>query len=122
MSSNTLREVNNIADVQTTYSRIIGAVVALVGVLGFFMNPILGLLSVNMASNIVHLVGGLLVLWKSGKTTNMVVGWIALIVGIIGFIPGVNVITNSWLGFNTNFHILHIVIGVVSLAVAKMAK
>lgn len=114
--------MNNIADVQNTYSKIIGAVVALVGVLGFFMNPILGLLSVNMASNIVHLVGGLLVIWKSGKTTNLVVGVIALIVGVIGFIPGISVVAEGWLGFNTNFHILHIVIGVVSLAVAKLAK
>jgi len=86
------------------------------------MNPILGLLSVNLYSNIIHLVGGLLVLWKSGKTTNMVVGWIALIVGVIGFIPGVKVIAEGWLGFNTAFHVLHIIIGVVSLAVAKMAK
>lgn len=86
------------------------------------MNPILGLLSVNMASNIVHLVGGLLVFWKAGKTTNLVVGVIALIVGVIGFVPGLEVIAEGWLGFNNNFHYLHIAIGVVSLAVAKLAK
>ncbi len=110
-----------IANVNNTYGKIIGAVVALAGLLGFFMNPILGLLGVNMASNIAHLLGGLLVLWKAGKSTNMILGVIALLVGIIGFVPGISFIATDWLGFNTNFHILHIVIGVVSLAVYKFA-
>ncbi|MBI4150768.1 hypothetical protein HY492_01450 [Candidatus Woesearchaeota archaeon] len=110
-----------IANVNVTYGKIIGAVVALVGLLGFFWNPVLGLLGVNMASNIVHLLGGLLVLWKAGKQANMIVGVIALLVGIIGFVPGISFIATDWLGFNTNFHILHIVIGVVSLAVYKWA-
>lgn len=115
-------EVFAIANVNGTYGKIIGAVVALVGVLGFFMtSPILGLLGVNRASNIIHLLGGLLVIWKSGKTANMWLGVIALLVGIIGFVPGISFIATDWLGFNTNFHILHIVIGVVSLAIYKFA-
>ncbi len=94
---------------------------ALVGLLGFFMNPVLGLLGVNMASNIIHLLGGLVVFWKAGKTANMWVGIIALIVGVIGFVPGISFIATDWLGFDTNFHILHIVIGVVSLGIYKWA-
>jgi hypothetical protein len=113
------KEVFAIANVNSTYGKIIGAVIALVGILGFWKSPVLGLLAVNLWSNIIHLVGGALVFWKAGKQVNMWLGWIALVVGIIGFVPVVNVVTNSWLGFNTNFHILHIVIGVVSLAIAK---
>jgi hypothetical protein len=104
-----------------TYSKIIGAVVALVGILGFFQNPVLGIFGVNLYSNIIHLLGGAIVFWKAGKQTNMILGWFALVVGVIGFVPYLSAITD-FLGFNTAFHILHIVIGVVSLAVAYMAK
>lgn len=74
-----------------------------------------------MYSNIIHLLGGALVFWKAGKTANMWVGIIALLVGIIGFVPGISFIATSWLGFNAAFHWLHIAIGVVSLAVYKFA-
>jgi hypothetical protein len=104
-------EVFAIANVNNTYSKIIGAVVALVGILGFFMtSPLFGLFGVNMYSNIVHLLGGALVFWKAGKSTNM----------IFGFVPYLNVVT-TWLGFNTAFHWLHIAIGVVSLAIYKFS-
>ncbi|MBI4145402.1 hypothetical protein HY493_04330 [Candidatus Woesearchaeota archaeon] len=85
------------------------------------MNPVLGLLGVNMLSNIIHLLGGALVIWKAGKTANMWLGIVALVVGVLGFIPGISFIATDWLGFDTNFHILHIVIGVVSLAIYKWA-
>ena len=110
-----------IANVNNTYSKIIGAVVALVGILGFFMtSPLFGLFGVNTYSNIVHLLGGALVFWKAGKSTNMILGVIALVVGIMGFVPYLSAVT-AWLGFNTAFHWLHIAIGVVSLAVYKFA-
>ncbi len=114
-------EVGPIANINKTYSQVIGAVVALVGVLGFFQNPVLGILGVNIYSNIIHLLGGGVVIWKPGKMTNKVLGIVALVVGAIGFIPGVSVIATDWLGFNTAFHILHLIIGVVSLGVAMWA-
>ena len=114
--------MSSIADVNTMYSRVIGAVVGLVGILGFFMNPVLGILGVNLWSNLIHLIGGAVVIWKPGKMTNMVLGVVALVVGVIGFIPGLSVIATDWLGFNTAFHILHIVIGVVSLGIAQWAE
>ncbi len=115
-------EVSTIANVNQTYSRIIGAVVALVGVLGFFQNPVLGILGVNLYSNIIHLVGGAVVAWKPGKMTNKILGIVALVVGAIGFIPGISFIATDWLGFNTAFHILHLIIGVVSLGIAMWAE
>ena len=114
--------MSGIADANITYSRIIGIVIALIGIIGFFNNPVFGILGVNMASNIVHLLGGLLIAWKPGKGTNNILGWTALVAGVMGFIPTVSVITNSWLGYNTPSNVLHIAIGLASLGIAKWAE
>ena len=57
-----------IADVQKTYAMVIGAVLVLVGILGFVPNPLVGspdsaLFGVNTAQNILHLVGGAAIVW-----------------------------------------------------------
>ena len=105
---------------------IIGAVLVLVGLIGFFNNPILGLFGVNAAQNILHLVGGGLGLWIAmqggSKSYNMWLGIIAVVVAILGFIPPTAELLNSLLGINTAITILHAGIGVVSLGVAFGVK
>ncbi|MBI2101824.1 DUF4383 domain-containing protein [Candidatus Woesearchaeota archaeon] len=116
----------NIADVQKTYAMVIGAVLVLVGILGFVPNPLVGspdsaLFGVNTAQNILHLVGGAAIVWfaykGSGKPTNMWLGYVSGVVGILGFVPGANSLLASLFAINTAISGLHIAIGAVSLGV-----
>ena len=114
----------NIADVQKTYAMVIGAVLVLVGILGFAPNPLVGddtLFGSNTTQDILHLVGGAVILWfgykGSGKTTNMWLGYVSGVVGILGFVPGANSLLASWFTINAAISWLHIAIGVVSLGV-----
>ena len=50
-----------------------------------------------------------------GHQFTMIIGWIALVLGILGFIPGVNDVLLSLLNINTGISVLHLVIGIVSL-------
>ena len=119
-------EVVYIADVQKTYAMVIGAVLVLLGIVGFFNSPILGYFGVNLYQNLLHLVGGALILWLaskgSSKPTNMWVGIIALVVGVLGLIPGASSLLASIFGINAAISYLHIAVGVVSLGVAYGVK
>ena len=115
-----------IADVQKTYATVIGAVLFLVGVIGFFNNPIFGLFGVNAAQNVLHLVGGATIVWfgskGSAKPTNMWLGVISAVVGVLGFVPGASTLLASVFGINAAISVLHIAIGAVSLGVAYGVK
>lgn len=115
-----------IADVQKTYGTVIGAVLLLVGLLGFFNNPILGLFGVNTAQNMLHIVGGLLGIWLatkgSGVSYNKWLGIIAAVVAVLGFIPVTAGLLLSLLGVNMAITVLHTGIAVVSLGVAYGVK
>ena len=121
-------EVVYIADVQKTYAMVIGAVLVLLGLLGFVMQPlILGIFGVNIYQNILHLVGGALILWLamkgSAKATNMWVGIIALVIGILWFAEGLDgSLLNLIFGINAAISYLHIAVGIVSLGVAYGVK
>ncbi len=115
-----------IADVQKTYAMVIGAVLVLLGLVGFVNAPILGIFGVNLAQNLLHLVGGALVLWLamkgSAKPTNMWVGVIALVVGVLWFVPGAGGLLDSIFAINAAISYLHVAVGVVSLGVAYGVK
>ena len=119
-------EVVYIADVQKTYAMVIGVVLVLLGVIGFVPNPLVGdpstaIFGVNLNQNLLHLVGGALILWFSykgaSKSTNMIVGVVALVVGILWFVPGVSGLLGQIFSINANISYLHIAVGVVSLGV-----
>ena len=105
---------------------VIGAVLVLVGLVGFVNAPILGIFGVNTAQNILHLVGGALMLWfgskGSGKTANMTLGVISAIVAVLGFVPGAKDLLASIFAINTAITYLHAAIAVVSLGVAYGVK
>jgi len=119
-------EVVYIADVQKTYAMVIGAVLVLLGLVGFVNAPILGIFGVNVAQDILHLVGGALILWLaskgSAKATNMWVGVVALVVGVLWFVPGANSLLASIFAINAAISYLHVAVGVVSLGVAYGVK
>lgn len=112
--------------VQKTYAIVVGIVLLVLGIWGFFTDGmILGIFGVNAAQNVLHLIGGALGLWlgmKSPKGFNLWLGWIALVVGILGFIPGAVDLLEQYLGVNTAISWLHIAVGIVSLLVAYAVK
>src|SRR3989344_3918602 len=110
-------EVVYIADVQKTYAMVIGAVLVLLGLVGFFNHPILGIFGVNIAQDVLHLVGGALILWLafkgSAKPTNMWVGIVALAVGILWFVPftgGAGGLLEQIFNINANISYLHVAV------------
>ena len=106
---------------------VIGAVLVLLGLVGFVNHPILGIFGVNVAQDVLHLVGGALILWLaskgSAKPTNMWVGIVALVVGILWFAEGLDGgLLASIFAINAAISYLHIAVGIVSLGVAYGVK
>lgn len=99
-----------------TWAKVIGVVLLLVGILGFFMGDmVLGLFQVNTLHNLVHLVTGAIFAWagfSSGapvKKVNQWLGVIYVLVGVIGFFA-----LQDLLMLNAADNWLHIVIGAIS--------
>ncbi|MBI2139123.1 DUF4383 domain-containing protein [Candidatus Woesearchaeota archaeon] len=110
------------ADVQKTYAQVIGAVLVLVGIIGFFNNPLLGLFGVNVAQDLLHIIGGAVIVSQAGKTTNKMLGIIGVVVALLGFLPGTDALLASVFGINLATSVLHLVIGIASLGVAYGVK
>ena len=112
--------------VQKTFAVIVGVVLVILGIWGFFQPLILNLFGVNPAQNIVHIIAGALGIWLgtkgSGKGFNLWLGWIALVVGILGLIPGAKDLLAQLLGINSGISWLHIILGIIALIVAYAVK
>lgn len=106
---------------QKSYALILGIVAAIVGVWGLFSEMILGIFGVNLLQSVVHLITagcGIYAGTKGeGKTFNMLLGWIALALGVLGFVPGVKDLLTSLLNINAATSVLHLAVGIVSLGV-----
>lgn len=119
---------------ETNYNRlvaqIVGAVLVLVGLLGFVLVPsgdglLLGLFGVNLLHNLVHLLSGAILLGaafmqggRNARLTNMILGAVYIVVAVA-----------TWIGpladlFNLDMMDagLHAVIGLVLLGVAFAMK
>ena len=111
---------------QKTYALILGIVLAIVGLWGLFTQTILGIFGVNILQSILHLIAGGFGIYVGtkgqGKGYNMILGWLGIILGIFGFIPGIKTVLLNLLNINMATTWLHVVIGVVSLAVAYGVK
>ena len=116
----------NIDSIQKVYAMVVGAVLVLLGLLGFVQAPILGIFGVNMAQNILHLVGGALGLWLgysgSGKNYNMGLGIVAAVVAVLGLVPPTATLLESIFAINPAITWLHAGVAVVSLGVAFGVK
>jgi|SRR3989344_2154698 len=114
------------ANVQKTYALILGIVLFVIGVWGFFSMSILGIFGVNIWQSVLHVIAGIFGVYVGtkgeGKGFNSTIGWIGLVLGILGFIPSVDTLLLSWLNINAATTWLHLVIGVVSLAVYFLIK
>jgi hypothetical protein len=113
------------------YAGLIGAVLLVAGIIGFFysssfgspgnVDAVLGILDVNAWHNLVHILSGVagLAAFSAGarasRTYALVFGAVYIVVAIWGFIIGDG---DSILGFipvNTEDNILHLILGVLGL-------
>ena len=108
------------------FAGIVGALILLLGVVGlFFEGYLFGLVNVDIAEDIVHLLtGALFVFVGFGQRDNAlakmvvgVLGAIYLLVGILGFISPTlfGILQHS---YSTADNLIHLIIGVASLVVA----
>ena len=103
-----------------TLAKVFGWVLIVVGVLGFFSNPIIGKVGyfhANVAHTVIHLLLGIIFLLVASTEESAglwlkIMGVVVLVVAILGFMSG----TGTILGFietNTAANWLHAVLGVV---------
>lgn len=107
---------------------VLGVVLALVGLLGFFNNPVLGIFPVNALHNIVHLASGILaiVFAMQGEAQAVmlakVLGVVYLLVAVLGLIAPS--LIDSLIIVNGADNILHLLLAAVFLwvgfGIAKM--
>jgi hypothetical protein len=108
-----------------TYATVAGAVLLIVGILGFFLSPdgyLLGIFAVNGTHNVVHILSGIvgLAAGLSGRVQYarmyaLVFGIVYALVTIIGFIQGTTVL--GIIPVNGADNILHLLITVSALGV-----
>lgn len=102
----------------------LGVVFLIVGVWGFFQNPILGYFEVDMVHNVVHLVTGLLALYFAGKSPEaagnfaLIFGVVYALVAVLGFTMGSPVL--GFLAVNGADNYLHAAFAVVFIIVGMM--
>lgn len=98
-----------------------GVIFLVVGLLGFFMNPVLGIFEVNTLHNLVHLASGAVALIAASMGTSaarmylIVFGLVYVIVTIAGFLGFAPVI--DLLQINSADNLLHLAIAAVFLVV-----
>jgi hypothetical protein len=119
------------------FSYIFGAVLVLVGLLGFLVDStfdtgqpldgddLFGLFEINGIHNVVHILSGLFLLALAGKRKSAKTGAIAFgviygIVALIGLINGKHVL--SLFPVNPYDNVLHIVLAATSLAAGLISK
>jgi hypothetical protein len=111
------------------YATVVGAVLTIAGIIGFFysssfgspgtVDEVFGILDVNGWHNVVHLVTGLLGLAAAGyaaRTYSLALGLVYVVVAIWGFIIGSGDSILGVVPINTEDDVLHLVLGVLGLA------
>lgn len=112
---------------QTWTATILGAVLLLVGIIGFIDNPLVGpdgLFSVNSLHNLVHLLSGAVGLgigiWGSiiaARWFNKVFGIVYALVAVLGFAG-----LAGFLDANMADHVLHTILAVVPIGIGFWGK
>ena len=110
---------------QKSFALILGIVLLLVGILGFFDNPIVGnngYFGTNTYQDILHLIAGACGVYAGtkgkGSGYNMIIGWIGIALAVLGFIQGIKELFLSLLNINIQITVLHLVLGIITLLVA----
>jgi hypothetical protein len=113
--------------VQKTWATVIGAILLLTGIVGFFMSsPLFGIFGVNTLHNLVHVLTGIVFLWGGLSKSDMAMpvnkwlGVVYIVVGIVGFFGVLSFL--MVMGGNDPDNYLHLGVGVVSALIGWMAK
>lgn len=105
-----------------TVVKLFGWVLLLVGVVGFFNNPILGIFEVDTIHNLIHIVSGIVAIAMarkgemSAKTFAKVFGAVYALVAVLGFLSSDGVILGL-IHANGADNWLHVALAVVFLGV-----
>jgi hypothetical protein len=113
------------------YAGLIGAVLLVAGIIGFFysasfgspgsVDAVLGILDVNAWHNLVHILSGVLGLAafaagaRASRTYALVFGVVYIVVSIYGFIIGSHESILGFIPVNTEDNILHLILGVLGV-------
>lgn len=107
------------------YAQIVGVIVLVLGIVGLFIEaPIFGVLNTDIMEDIVHLITGGLLTYVGfarkdlASTVVLVLGIIYLVVGLLGFLSA-TLFGLMPSGYSVWDNILHLVLGVVGVAVAR---
>ena len=111
------------------YATVVGAVLTIAGIIGFFyssdfgspgnVDEVLGILDVSGWHNVFHLVSGLLGLAAAGyaaRTYALGLGLLYVVLAIWGFIIGSGDSILGIVPINTEDNFLHLILGVLGLA------
>ena len=113
------------------YAGVVGAVLVIAGIVGFFysssfgspgsVDDVIGVLDVNAWHNIVHLLtGGLGLLAfvagaRASRTYALAFGAVYIVVAIWGFIIGSGESILGFIPINTEDNVLHVILGVLGI-------
>ncbi len=104
-----------------TWALILGIVLTVIGVWGFFTSSILGIFGVNAFQSVLHVIAGVFGLYVGtkgeGPGYTKTIGWIGILLAILGWIPATAGLLASLLNINGATTWLHAVVGVISLFV-----
>ena len=103
-----------------SYAVVVGAVLALVGILGFVKSEFMGL-HFNTTHNLIHLLSGVIGLaagltggGKNAKTFAQVFGVVYTLVALAGFV-GVPAALTTMLNLDTPYNLIHVAVGLLGL-------
>ncbi len=112
------------ANTQKTFALVLGIVLLLVGIWGLFLGAdggeILGI-GVNIPQSVLHVIAGIFGIYVGtkgmGPGYNSSIGWIGIVLAVLGFVPATAKLLDTLLNINMATTYLHLVIGVVALGV-----
>ena len=119
---------------QKTFALVLGIILLIVGIAGFLPNGLGivrdGIFGTNATHDVLHIIAGLFGIYVGtkgqGPGYNRTIGWIGILLFVLGIIPGIGLGADSllaqWLNVNMAISILHLAIGVVALWVGYKAS
>jgi len=99
------------------WAKVIGIVLLIGGILGFFMQPLFGFLSMNTLHAVVWVVVGAIYAWAgfAGGPVNAVNKWLGVILILVGLLGFTNILSFLALGPGAMANnIVHLVVGAIS--------
>lgn len=118
--------MNREGGISSTFATLVGAFLLVEGIWGMFSPVVFGVLTTNVLHASIHIVLGLIGIWtgmKGGSRGFLTfLGVLLLAVGVLRFVPVAGDLLASLLNVNTAVALFNIVVGIVSLVVARTSS